>query len=473
MSARIATLVAVLFIYWLFKLDRDAKEHPSKALWIPIIWLLVGGSRNLGQWLALQGPSDQGERYQEGSPVDRAFLATLMAFGLVVLFTRGRKVVELLRANPPVVIFLLYCAVSCVWSDFPDVAFKRWFRAIGDLIMVLVILTDLDWLTALKRIMARTGFLLLPLSVLLIRYYPDLGRGYSIGGGPPFWTGVTTDKNGLGMICLIFGLGGVWRFIEACKARENPNRKRHMLARGILVLITLWLLWESNSMTSISCFSMAIGIMFAVDQWPAARKPAVVSLLAAGAIGLASFALFSGGGGGLLQALGRNPTLTGRTEVWKVLIPFAQSPLVGSGYESFWLGSRLEQIGNLTSVGINEAHNGYLEIYLNLGWVGIILLALLIVTGYRKVLLAVRQDTVAGKIRVAYFVLALIYNFTEAAFKMQSPVWILFLVAIMAPPSAALLASPAQPEFVPVRKSATVKPPRVRRHVMQLSEGYR
>jgi exopolysaccharide production protein ExoQ len=432
LNPRIATVLFYLLILALFKLDRRANERYSKALWVPIAWLLIGGSRNVGQWLQWDSPMDQGSRYLEGSPLDRAVLATLMALGIIVLLTRQQKVGALLRANSPVLIFLLYCAASCLWSDYPAVALKRWFRAIGDLIMVLVILTDYDWSAALKRVLARVGFLLLPLSVLLIRYYPDLGRGYSIGGGPPFWTGVTTDKNGLGMICLIFGLGAVWRFIDIYQAREDPRRTRSLIARGFLVLITVWLLWESNSMTSISCFAMAIALMIAVGRWPRARKPAIVTILAAGAVGLSAFALF-GGGGVLLEALGRNATLTGRTEVWKVLLPLAQSPIVGSGYESFWLGDRLAQIGDQTSVGINEAHNGYLEIYLNLGWMGLILLAFVLVTGYRKILFAVRWDPALGKIRVAYFVLALIYNFTEAAFKMQSPVWILFLIAVMAP----------------------------------------
>jgi exopolysaccharide production protein ExoQ len=93
------------------------------------------------------------------------------------------------------------------------------------------------------------------------------------------------------------------------------------------------------------------------------------------------------------------------------------------------------KIGQLTSEGINEAHNGYLEIYLNLGWAGIALLGLVILTGFPKVLRALRLDTESGKLMLAYFILGLIYNFTEAGFKMMNPVWIFFLLAIMAVPN--------------------------------------
>jgi exopolysaccharide production protein ExoQ len=438
MPPRIAAVFFFLGILGLFALARQVKERASKALWIPVFWLLIAGSRNVGQWLQMTSPMDQDSRYMDGNPVDRVVLGTLMALGLAVLCTRWDQVQRQLRANMPVLLFFLYCAFSCLWSDYPDVAFKRWIRGLGDVIMVLLILTDADWLLALKQVVTRVAFWLLPLSVLIVRYYPDLGRGYNAAGSAMYWTGVTTDKNGLGMICLIFGLGIVWRFNEIYRGRDGEQQRKRLIAFGIVVLIMMWLLWESNSVTSISCFVLALGLMVATGRWQFARKPAVATLLAATAVGVSAFALF-GGAGSVLEAMGRNPTLTGRTEVWQIILPLAQDPLVGSGYESFWLGDRLKRIGGMTSYGINEAHNGYLEIYLNLGWVGLTMLGLVIATGFRRVILAVRDDPVAGKLRLAYFVLPLIYNFTEAVFKMMSPVWIFFLIAIMAVPKVGVV----------------------------------
>lgn len=376
---------------------------------------------------------DQGGRYLEGNPLDRALLAALIALGIIVLLRRQQQLMLVLRANLPVLLFFAYCGLSSVWSDYPDVAFKRWFRGVGDVVMVLVILTELDWVLALKRVLTRVAFLLLPLSVLLIRYYPNLGRGYSISGEAMFWTGVTSDKNGLGMICLIFGLGNLWYFMDIYQGEEVGRlRTRQLIAHGTVVLLTLWLLWESNSMTSITCFTLGAGLMLVTGRWRWARKPGVAAFLVAAAIAASAFVVFSGGGGGVLQTIGRNPTLTGRTEVWNVVLPFAQNSMIGTGYESFWLGSRLEKIGELTSSGINEAHNGYLEIYLNLGWVGLTLLALIVAMGYRRVVVAVNQSPAIGKLMLAYFTIGPIYNFTEAGFKMQNPVWIFFLLAVMA-----------------------------------------
>jgi O-antigen ligase len=70
-----------------------------------------------------------------------------------------------------------------------------------------------------------------------------------------------------------------------------------------------------------------------------------------------------------------------------------------------------------------------LEVFLNLGWAGVSLLGIVIVTGYRNVLCALRRDADEGRLRLAYFVAALVYSFTEAGFRMMDPVWIFFLLS--------------------------------------------
>ena len=79
------------------------------------------------------------------------------------------------RQNTPILLFFAYCAVSTLWSDYTDVSFKRWIKAVGDLVMALIVLTDANPFAALKRLMAQVGFVLIPASILLIKYYPGLG----------------------------------------------------------------------------------------------------------------------------------------------------------------------------------------------------------------------------------------------------------------------------------------------------------
>ena len=117
----------------------------SKALWIPAVWLFLISSRPLSLWLGMS-PNLKGvdatAAYVEGSPIDRNLFMFLLLAALVVLIARSGKVEPLLRKNILILLYLSFCAVSIVWSDFPFVAFKRFIKALGDLAMVLIILTE-------------------------------------------------------------------------------------------------------------------------------------------------------------------------------------------------------------------------------------------------------------------------------------------------------------------------------------------
>jgi exopolysaccharide production protein ExoQ len=439
MSPQLATIVYVAGILGLFFLDRDARVRTSKALWIPVAWILVNGSRPVSTWFQSGPTIAQTGLGTEGSPVDATIYGILIALAVVVLSRRSRRVGKFLRGNLPILLFFAYCAVSLIWSDYPFVAFKRWIKAVGDLAMILIVLTDIDPLAATKRLYARGAFVLLPLSVLLIKYYPDLGRSYNPWTWIPMYSGVTTYKNLLGMICLVFGLGSLWSFLDAYEQRKMPHRIRHLAAHGVVIAMAVWLFISADSMTSLSCFVMAGAVMAASTSRWVEKRTGLVHLMIAAVVALSLAALFLDTGGTLVSSLGRNVTLTGRKDIWKAVLSIHINPLLGAGFESFWVGSRLQRVWDMTAQGIQEAHNGYLEVYLNLGWVGLALLAGLIVTGYRNALAVFRRDPHAGRLRIGFFTAALLYSLTEAGFRMMGSIWTAFLLAILAVPPGLLL----------------------------------
>lgn len=440
MSPTIVTIFVVAGTAGLFFLDRDRKSRASKALWIPVIWFLIAGSRPVTGWLQSTPtpwdslPSVSTEEYAESSPINASIFLALLVSGLLVLVRRGPRVTRLLQANQPLVWFFAYCALSTMWSEFPGIAFRHWIRSCGDLVMVLVVTTEVDPAAATRRLIARTGFLLLPFSVLLIKYYPSLGQVYSYLGGV-MYTGVTQHKNTLGMVCMILGLGFLWRILESYCARGEQHRKRRMVAHAICLFIVGGLLWMAKSATSSSCFLMTGAYLAVISLSAYARKIAIVHLLMVLLVSFALFALFFDPTGHLLQSVGRNPTLTGRIAIWRNVLSMSGNPVFGTGFESFWLGTRLQRMwANLPGDRINEAHNGYLEVYLNLGWCGLILLAVLLRTGYRNAISAFRQDRFTGGFKLAYFAAAVIYNLTEAGFRMGSFTWIFLLLLVVRVP---------------------------------------
>jgi O-antigen ligase len=80
----------------------------------------------------------------------------------------------------------------------------------------------------------------------------------------------------------------------------------------------------------------------------------------------------------------------------------------------------------------NEAHNGYIEVYLNLGWVGVGLIGLLLINGYFRAVAAFRRDRGIGGLMLAFVATAAVYSVTEAGFRMLDPIWIFLLMAVVA-----------------------------------------
>ena len=434
MPAIVASLVFALGIAGLFFLDRDDDPRPSRALWLPVIWMIIGASRTPSQWLSGEISTAQVDLYLDGSPWDRLLLSAILAVGVVVLIARARRAGPLLRASGPLIVFFLYCAVSVLWSDYPLVSFKRWTKVLGNITMVLVVLTDPHPAAALKRVFARTGFFLIPLSVLLIKYYPALGRIYNRWTWTSSNTGVATDKNGLGAICLVFGLASLWRFVQVYRdAGAAAWRNRQLAAHGIVLAMVVWLLVKADSSTSLACFLLGGGIIL-LSTLPgpqrAARANAIV--LTATLASLLTAVLFQDVYANFVEGLGRNTTLTGRTDLWKDLLSLDLNPWVGTGFESFWLGSRAEYFWMKYQFHPNQAHNGYLETYINLGWIGVGLLLLVVVAGYRNIIRMYERDSIAGSLSLTFLIVALVYNVTEAAFKVMHPLWIAFLFAVAA-----------------------------------------
>jgi len=431
MSSALAALVCAIGVMGLIRLDRDKSVETSKALWIPVIWLWISGSRNVSIWLGIDPTNHSASQLLEGSPLDRAIFASLIALGLIALVSRRARIIPLLKASWPIPLYFSFCLLSVLWSDFPWIAFKRWIKAVGDLVMVLIVITDAEPYAALERLVTRVGFVLLPASVLLIKCYPALGtyRDRSYLGN----CGVSTDKNMLGVTVFVLSVGAFWLILRLLSDKSGPDRARHFLARGTLLAFGISLLVMAHSATSAACFVFGAGLMLGSGWSVVGRRPAAVHAFVFAVLLTGGLIVFFGGYACVVQVMGRPTNLNDRTEIWRTLVPLATNPLVGAGYESFWLGPRLERMWNaFPGDYLNEAHNGYLETYLNLGWTGVGLIALIFLHGYRHAVQTFCRDPSYGSLLLTYILTAAVYSLTEAGFRPLDPAWIFFLLAVVA-----------------------------------------
>jgi exopolysaccharide production protein ExoQ len=134
---------------------------------------------------------------------------------------------------------------------------------------------------------------------------------------------------------------------------------------------------------------------------------------------------------------GHESTLMGRMELWHDCLAVHTNPLFGVGFESFWLGDRLHLVKQGRPWMPTEAHNGYLETYLNLGLVGLFMLFGLIIATFRKIRLdLLLENTDWGRFELGFLVAMIFYNVTEATFRGLSLTWFIFFIVAMKNPIA-------------------------------------
>ena len=108
--------------------------------------------------------------------------------------------------------------------------------------------------------------------------------------------------------------------------------------------------------------------------------------------------------------LGRNSTLTGRTDVWAAVLPtMKRQPLLGYGFGSFWTDARR------ILYDIPTAHNGYLDILLELGAVGLAFYTVWLLSCARKLHRALARDYQWASLAICFLLMSLIYNTTESS----------------------------------------------------------
>jgi exopolysaccharide production protein ExoQ len=433
MPPTIALMAWAVLLIALLALDPAKIKGTSLALWVPVIWMFILGSRLPSQWLGLNRLGTAAQALEEGNPVDRTISSLLILLAIVILMTRSFRWDGFLRRNGALIAFLAFALFSCIWSDFPFVALKRWFRDLGSYLVILLVLSDTRPLEAVRTVLRRLCFLLVPLSILLIKYFPALGRQYEVWSGHAMFVGAATSKNMLGAICLISGVYFVWDTVTRWPDRKDRQTKKVILVNVALLGMTFWLLDLASSATSKVCLIIGCMVILAVQSGWGKRHPTFLKVLIPSAFCAYIILAFGFGlNGEFASRVGRDPTLTDRTLIWNTVLSQHTNPIIGTGYESFWLGPRLPAIWAVVG-NINEAHNGYLDIYLNLGAIGLLVLAAFLMASYRTICKRMTTFPALASLGMAIWTVLLFYDVTEVAFK-TGLLWLtLLLGAIVIP----------------------------------------
>lgn len=426
--------------------DSIQEENISFALWVPLIWYALVASRNVSHWLNPGGFGSEDANYLAGSPIDRAVYSTLIVIGIFILFKRKVNWSQILKSNAWIFIFFAYMGFSALWSDFGEVAFKRWVRTSGVLVMVLVVLTDSNPLEAISRLLRRCLYVFLPLSIILIKYFRTLGVAWTKDGTGEMWVGVTTHKNQLGEMTMISGIYFIWNIMRSWGSKK-------IYIDLLFLLMTSWLIIGSaTSRSNTSIFVFFVGLIILLMFHKMSKQfmksdPEQVQKTISTSIFLIAFVFLTFQLGfqafneksilsASVEASGRDMTFTGRTFLWIDLLDIASNhPILGVGYGSFWIGDLANDLWYKHPWKPGQGHNGFVDVYVELGMVGLFLFIGVIFSAYRNILRNFVFNIEYQKFRITVLSMILLHNITETSFTRGTHnLWFLFLlVAVNVP----------------------------------------
>ena len=318
-----------------------------------------------------------------------------LVVGSVVLLVRIRPPLLWRRLPVTLALFLLLATLSIAWSDYPGASalgvFLQWCTTLTALFLALC----LEW-PQLLRALSHAFRWILALSLLfefivaafirhpVLPFWTDYGtqkipqafywsRGLLFHGGQI--QGIQGNSNLLAMVALlalvVFGI----QFADGVVRRGSGIA--WLVVAGLTLVLT-----RSATVTIAGVFTLVV-LLFAL--WmrrvrPDRRRPVYLTMLAAVVLGVAAVWVFSGQ---LLKLFGKSEDLTGRLDIWHSVTALAsQRPVFGWGWVSYWVPwvEPFKTLAVRKGVTYLQAHNAWLDVWLQLGVVGLVVFILLVAT---------------------------------------------------------------------------------------------
>ena len=290
-----------------------------------------------------------------------AVAASLLSI-LTVCIWQGRSIGFLAKKNFLSILFLLLVLASAFWSIHPDISLRRGVGYILTLLVAayLTVRFDLDnRMKVLSYSFAISGLG----SLLFVAAFPGAGimNFEELSGN---WRGVFIHKNVLGstMAVAVF----VQLYI-LCGDRRTGWRYA-------LLAIFLFLVVMSHSATALILSAIYIigALVFALGR-SSILVGIIASLVVATVVCVVLWFLLVDPEV-LLGALGKDLTLTGRTGIWNIVTSWiSERPFLGYGYHAMWVVDDPYTISVERLVGwsVPSSHNAFLELTLQLGFLGL------------------------------------------------------------------------------------------------------
>jgi exopolysaccharide production protein ExoQ len=323
-----------------------------------ILLILTGGGG--------QGLNDDEELIK---PIDFSLQQTIFfvnyAISAVLLLFRWKKAAFTLSKDWTIWLLMLMAVVSVFWSSMPKLTSPRSVALVGNFVFALYLSSRYSLKQQLK-LLGWCFALIIGMSFLFAILNPAYGT-MQIGIHAGSWRGVFVHKNVLGKQMAI---SGIIFMLIAMDAKE----KRWIPWTGLCLSFCLLVLSRSSSSMANFLIVIALIPVYNISLWRYHwLVPGIIAVATLG--GGLSFWL-NQNAEILLGSVGKDPTLTGRTEMWPHILDMIwKQPWLGYGYSGFWdnWDSPAAYVWYAVKWLPPNSHNGFLDLLLELGFVGLLI----------------------------------------------------------------------------------------------------
>jgi exopolysaccharide production protein ExoQ len=340
----------------------------------------------------------------------------LIALGLMAL--RWRKAVTVVLQGRWIWLLLILTFLSFFWSAGPDITRTRIIAMSGTMIFATYITSRYD----LKEQLQLLGWTFGTIVVACLLFgviLPKFGQMGGVHAGA--WRGIFNHKNVLGKMMvpstIVFAL-------LAFNARKQQWIYWGFLAASVALILL------SKASSPLLNLLILISILIALKTLHWRYLFMVPALIGFATLGTITYTLITSNAGQVAGAFGKDLTLTGRTNFWPLMLDkIWDSPWVGYGFGAFWQGldGPSAYVWNASTFKAPNGHNGYLDLCLELGVIGLSIYLIQFITSFNKSLNHVRLSQTADcfwpTMLFCYIILA---NLTESSLMLQNNfLWIM------------------------------------------------
>jgi exopolysaccharide production protein ExoQ len=365
----------------------------------------------------LSGGASEGDGSDHAGSLPLVIATHLTVYGIsfILLVLRWKKVVPLVIKGWPICLFTGLIILSNLWSYTPPATLNRSILFTGTTFFAFYLATRYSVKEQLQ-FLGWVMFVIIVASFAMIVALPHFGimAGTHMGA----WRGIYVHKNGFGPLMALSTVSFFLLAQTPFKTFKNPWPFLVMCAISVICLAL------AKSSSAVVALVIMGGALIFLPILRLSYGLMVPVLSAVSLFGIMTYILFSANSAALFEILGKDATLTGRTDLWLYVIDKIQeNPWLGYGYGAFWQGfdGPSAYVWLAQPFSAVHPHNGYLELMIDVGLIGFAIYAFVFLIGLQRAFSYARNITTAdGLWPAVYLIFILAVNSAESGLVQDS-----------------------------------------------------